>query len=252
MTPSTSQRMAVPIDRALPNADEGTVVRCDDLSHTYGTGPTAVVAVHGVTCTVTSGMRLAITGPSGSGKSTLLHLMAGLVEPTAGQLDWPAFGANPAGQPGLVGVVFQGPSLIPALNVVENVALPLILGGCTDAEASDMAMEALQTMKLDRLSRKLPEELSGGQAQRVAIARVLALRPPLILADEPTGQLDRETGGHIIDVLVTAAEALGAVLVVSTHDPSVAQRMNSLWRMTDGALDTTDPTIGSTIPRRVQ
>lgn len=252
MTPNMSRRLPVATDCPLPSVDESTVVRCGDLSHTYGTGPTAVVAVHGATCTVTSGMRLAITGPSGSGKSTLLHLMAGLVKPTTGQLDWPALGVNPAGQPGLVGVVFQGPSLIPALNVVENVALPLILGGCTDAAAGDMAMEALQTMELDRLGRKLPEELSGGQAQRVAIARVLALRPPLILADEPTGQLDRETGAHVIDVLVTAAVALGAALVVSTHDQSVAQRMNSLWRMTDGALDTTDLSLGNTLPRRVE
>ncbi|MCZ3389598.1 MAG: ATP-binding cassette domain-containing protein [Actinomycetia bacterium] len=234
------------------STDQSAVVRCSELSHTYGTGPTAVVAVHGVTCTVTNGMRLAITGPSGSGKSTLLHLMAGLVEPTAGQLDWPALGGHPAGQPGLVGVVFQGPSLIPALNVVENVALPLILSGCTDAEASDMAKAALQTMELDRLGRKLPEELSGGQAQRVAIARVLALRPPLILADEPTGQLDRETGAHVIDMLLGAATALGASLVVSTHDTSVAQRMDSCWQMSDGALDTTDLPIGNTLPRRAQ
>lgn len=252
MTPDTTQRLPVAEDRPLVSTDESVVVRCDDLSHTYGTGPTAVVAVHGVTCTVTSGMRLAITGPSGSGKSTLLHLMAGLVEPTTGRLDWPALGANPAGQPGLVGVVFQGPSLIPALNVVENVALPLILSGCADAAASDMAMAALQTMELDRLGRKLPEELSGGQAQRVSVARVLALSPPLILADEPTGQLDRETGAHIIDVLVTAAASLGASLVVSTHDPSVAQRMDSFWRMSDGALDTTDRPMGNIDQRRAQ
>ena len=212
------------------------VVTCREVSHTYGSGPTAVVAVHGVTCAVTSGARLAITGPSGSGKSTLLHLMAGLEQPTTGVIDWPALGDHPGGRPGLVGVVFQGPSLIPALSVAENVALPLILRGSDDHDALHAATEALQRLELEDLSTKLPEELSGGQAQRVAIARVLAIGPPLILADEPTGQLDRQSGSHIVDVLVEAAEVLGAALVVSTHDPVVAEQLEVRWSMNGGSL----------------
>ena len=93
------------------------IVRCDQVAHTYGSGATAVVAVHGVTCEVQAGTRLAITGPSGSGKSTLLHLMAGLEDPTSGAMSWPALGGDPTGRPGLIGVVFQGPSLIPALDL---------------------------------------------------------------------------------------------------------------------------------------
>lgn len=212
------------------------VVTCREVSHTYGSGPTAVVAVHGVTCTVTSGARVAMTGPSGSGKSTLLHLMAGLEQPTTGVIDWPALGDHPGGRPGLVGVVFQGPSLIPALSVAENVALPLILRGSDDHDAHQAATQALQRLELDDLSAKLPEELSGGQAQRVAIARVLAIRPPLILADEPTGQLDRLSGAHVVDVLVEAAEVLGSALVVSTHDPAVAERLEVRWSMNGGSL----------------
>ena len=212
------------------------LIRCEEISHTYGSGSTAVVAVHGLTCDVLSEVRLAVTGPSGSGKSTLLHLMAGLERPTSGRISWPALGADPTGRPGLVGVVFQGPSLIPALDVAENVALPLVLAGTTDGDARELAMSALRTLEVEDLANKLPEELSGGQAQRVAIARVLATRPMLILADEPTGQLDRATGAHVIDVLLHAADALHAALVVSTHDGAIAERLDRHWRMRDGSL----------------
>jgi putative ABC transport system ATP-binding protein len=211
-----------------------------DVALTYGSGPTAVVAVHGATCSVPTGARLAITGPSGSGKSTLLHLMAGLEHPTAGVVTWPALGKDPLGRPGLVGVVFQGPSLIPTLDIVENVALPLVLAGTTDGDAHELAIQALHTLEIDHLARKLPDELSGGQAQRVAIARAMATRPVLILADEPTGQLDRATGAHVIDVLLAAADLLGAAVVISTHDPAVSDRLTTRWRIRDGLLSTTE------------
>lgn len=222
--------------------DRTSLVQCISVGRTYGAGSTAVVAVHGVSCSVHPGMRLALTGPSGSGKSTLLHLMAGLERPSAGAVHWPGLGEDPTGRPGLVGVIFQGPSLLPPLDVAENVALPLVLGGQRPTVARDAALAALARLDVDDLADRLPEELSGGQAQRVAIARVLAGRPSLILADEPTGQLDGTTAAHVMDVLLQAAHDLGAAVVVSTHDPAVAERLTVQMRMRDGALVPTDPT----------
>ncbi len=213
------------------------LVRCIGVARTYGSGANAVVAIHGVSCSIFPRMRVALTGPSGSGKSTLIHLMAGLDRPTAGTVQWPALDGDPLGHPGLIGVVFQGPSLLPPLNVLENVALPLVLAGHADSQARASAREALTLLELDDLANKLPEELSGGQAQRVAIARVLAGRPALILADEPTGQLDRATGEHVVDVLLAAAGELGAALVVNTHDRNVASRLDAEWKIRDGAME---------------
>lgn len=213
------------------------LVRCIGVARTYGSGANAVVAIHGVSCSIYPRMRVALTGPSGSGKSTLIHLMAGLDRPTAGTVQWPALDGDPLGRPGLIGVVFQGPSLLPPLNVLENVALPLVLAGRTDSDARANARDALALLELDDLANKLPEELSGGQAQRVSIARVLAGRPALILADEPTGQLDRATGEHVIDVLLEAAGELGAALVVNTHDRNVAARLDAQWKLRDGAME---------------
>ncbi|MFD7535001.1 ABC transporter ATP-binding protein [Streptomyces sp. NPDC059819] len=228
------------------------LVRCEDAARTFGRGPAAVVAVHGATCRVDAGDRIAIAGPSGSGKSTLLHLMAALERPTRGQISWPGLPGAPAN--GTIGVVFQGPSLIPALNAIENTALPLVLTGMAEGTAHRRAAHALGLLDATDLAHRLPEELSGGQAQRVAVARVLALGPRLVLADEPTGQLDRATGQHLIDVLLTAAEELGAALVVTTHDPAVAERLSRQWTMHEGRL-TSDSALAPwpecrTAPRR--
>jgi len=212
------------------------LVRCDDVARTFGTGAAAVVAVRRVTCEIRSGQRVAVTGPSGSGKSTLLHLLAGLDEPTVGRITWPGLGGRDALRPGPVGVVFQGPSLLGPLDVLENVALPLILGGADDAEARAGAAAALDRLDLLSLRDKLPDELSGGQAQRVALARVLAGRPRLILADEPTGQLDSVNAHLVVDALLRGAEEMGAALVVSTHDARIAGRLDQRWRMADGQL----------------
>ncbi len=227
----------------LEAARDPSVV-CDNLARTYGTGATAVVAVYGVSCAVQSGSRIALTGPSGSGKSTLLHLMAGLEAPTSGTITWPALDGHPQGHPGRVGVVFQGPSLLPALDVAENVALPLLLADVAEGEAAARSGDALHRLGIDDLADKLPEQLSGGQAQRVAVARVLASRPRLILADEPTGQLDHQAAHLVIDVLLQAGAELGASLVVSTHDPVIADRLDLQWTMRDGRIDL-PPTTGT-------
>jgi putative ABC transport system ATP-binding protein len=213
-----------------------SLVECTDLSRTYGKGRTAVVAVHQVSCAVDVSSRVALTGRSGSGKSTLLHLLAGLDRPTAGEVTWPSLGGAPYGRPGVIGIVFQGPSLLPPLDVTENVTLPLLLAGVAPAEARERASEALERAGVAGLAGKLPEELSGGQAQRVAVARVLASRPKLILADEPTGQLDAVHRDQVVTLLCEAADALGAGLVVATHDARVADRLAERWVMDDGAI----------------
>lgn len=212
------------------------LVDCRDAARTFGSGPAAVVAVHGATCQVRAGDRIAVTGPSGSGKSTLLHLLAALEEPTSGTVDRHALTDGP--EANRTGVVFQGPSLIPALDVAENAALPLVLAGVPEEKARRRALDALAVVGAADLAAKLPEEISGGQSQRVAVARVLALRPRLVLADEPTGQLDHATGQHIIDVLIAAADEIGAALVVTTHDPAVAERFTDRWQMHEGRLRT--------------
>jgi ABC-type lipoprotein export system ATPase subunit len=181
----------------------------------------ATVALAPTDCEVRAGDRIALVGPSGSGKSTLLHLLAGLDEPTVGRVE--LAGERP-------GVVFQGPSLLEPLTVLENVALPLVLAGAPDASAR--ALAALERLGLAELAGKLPEEISGGQSQRVAVARALAGDPDLILADEPTGQLDQASGALVIDALL----ATGATLVVSTHDPAVAARLDTRWEIHSGTL----------------
>ena len=230
----TTSRMTT--SHADPTATPAELVRCTDVARTYGSGSAAVVAVTGVSCAVRPGQSTALVGPSGCGKSTLLHLMAGLESPTAGTITWPETGHTPWGRPTEVGVVFQGPSLLPHLDATENVALPLVLDGHPASDALARAREALELLELTRLGAALPDTLSGGQAQRVAIARVLAARPRLVLADEPTGQLDGATGDHVIEVLLRAVAQVGAAVVVSTHDPRIAERFRQQWRMGGGQL----------------
>jgi putative ABC transport system ATP-binding protein/lipoprotein-releasing system ATP-binding protein len=214
------------------------LVRCEGAARTYGRGRAATVALAPTDCTVEEGARIAIVGPSGSGKSTLLHLMAGLDDPTVGRVEWPAIGDRGTLRPGPVAIIFQGPSLLPPLTVEENVALPLVLGGEHDADARVKARAALSQLDLDDLRDKLPEEISGGQAQRVAVARALAGEPRLLLADEPTGQLDRASADAVVSVLLAAAEHAGAALVICTHDPAVAGRLDDGWTMDSGRLVT--------------
>ena len=230
---------------ATAGASRRALVCCIGVSRTFGAGASAVVALHDANCALRPGEQVALTGRSGSGKSTLLHLLAGLDTPTTGKVTWPAIGPQDELRPGPVGVVFQAPSLLPPLDVLENVTLPLLLAGVSRDLALQRAHDALVSLDLDGLAAKLPEELSGGQAQRVAIARVLASRPRLILADEPTGQLDHVTGGHVIGTLIECATTVGAGLIVNTHDPAVSDRFESRWTMDDGRLDTSGMTTCS-------
>lgn len=214
------------------------LVLATDVARTFGSGQRAVVAVHGASCLVRAGDLIALTGPSGSGKTTLLHLLAGLDAPTAGTIQWPAIGTRDHLRPGPIAIVFQAPSLLAPLDILENVSLPLLLQGIDRGTAREMAIGALRKLDLESLSAKLPEELSGGQAQRVAVARALAGQPRLIVADEPTGQLDHTTGAVVVDALIAASTATGAALIVNTHDAAVADRLELRWSMTNGRLIT--------------
>jgi ABC-type lipoprotein export system ATPase subunit len=221
-------------------SDTLELIRCSNVSRTHGSGSSAVTAVRGVSCTLTAGMQVALTGPSGSGKSTLLHMLAGLDTPTSGTIAWPGLDGSPVGRPGVVGMVFQGPSLLPPLDVTENVALPLLLAGLDEKPARERAEAALRDVGLDDLGTRLPEELSGGQAQRVAVARALATAPRVILADEPTGQLDSAHAAGVAALLLEAATRLGAALVLATHDITLASQLPVRWQMADGSMVTED------------
>ena len=214
----------------------GHLVTCAGVGRTYGTGERAVVALHGVTCVVESGDRVALTGPSGSGKSTLLHLMAGLDRPTSGVLDWPVWAGTPFGHPECAGVVFQEPSLIPSLTALENAAFPLLVRGEDPASALEQAAAALRILGLTPIESHTPDELSGGQAQRVAVARVMCSRPALILADEPTGKLDHDNSALVVEQLLAAADHVGAGLVIATHDPAITRLLDQEWTLRDGEM----------------
>jgi ABC-type lipoprotein export system ATPase subunit len=211
------------------------LVVCEAAGRTYGHGGAATVALQPTDCQINPGDRVALIGPSGSGKSTLLHLIAGLEDPTVGTISWPGIGSRGDLRPGPVAVIFQGPSLLAPLTVEENVALALVLDGLSDAEAHRGARNSLELLDLIALREKLPEEISGGQAQRVAVARAVAGAPRLILADEPTGSLDSSTGASIMQ-LIRELNAAGATILMITHDAGLADQLPRRIRMLDGKV----------------
>jgi len=203
----------------------------------YRVGDAHVVAVRDATFEIEEGSRIALVGPSGSGKTTLLHLVAALDEPTSGSIEWPALGPSRDLRPGRVAVAFQAPSLLPPLTVAENVALPLLLLDVSEDQADERAAELLARFGLSEVAGKLPEEISGGQSQRAALARALAGRPRLLLADEPTGQQDSGTAQEVLTTVLDAAAQEGIALLVATHDDRVARRLDTRWTIRAGVLD---------------
>lgn len=189
----------------------------------------------GIDCVIEPCARIALIGPSGSGKSTLLHIIGGFIPPTDGEVSWPALGPKGDLLPDKIQSAFQAPSLFPALTVRDNIALPLLLAG-RDTVPGLTPDDLLARFGLSELALKLPEELSGGQAQRVAMLRALSISPRLILADEPTGQLDSQTAQAFLTTVIAAADEIGAALVIATHDPAVAARMDRQWLIDHGQL----------------
>jgi ABC-type lipoprotein export system ATPase subunit len=211
------------------------LIEAEALVRSYRLGGRTLTVLGPVGCRLQAGERIALVGPSGSGKSTLLNLMAGLDQPSGGRIAWPALG--PAGnlRPARLGCVFQMPCLISPLTVLENVEIPLRLAGAP-GDTGQIALDALALLGLEGLADKLPEELSGGQGQCVAIARALAPRPRVILADEPTSQLDHVTADRVLDAVSAECDAAGSALVIATHDPAIASRMERVWRLERGLL----------------
>jgi ABC-type lipoprotein export system ATPase subunit len=202
---------------------------CRDVTVSYA-GHTVLDRV---SCQVATGQHIAVVGRSGSGKTTLLHVLAGLEPATTGSAMWPELSGDPQSR---VSVAFQSPSLIGALDVTENVALPLLLAGASPAAARARALDCLGSLSLAELAGSLPGELSGGQVQRVGLARALATRPALLLCDEPTGQLDRGTADELLSALLHLARGTQTAVVIATHDPLVAELMSTTWTIGDGHL----------------
>ena len=213
------------------------LVRAKALSRTYFADGETTTALNAADFEIVPGELIALTGPSGSGKTTMLHLISGIDVPSSGSIEWPALGARSVLRPCKISIAFQGPSLLPALTVAENVALPLLLGGSvTPAEASEAAAEIIDRMGLEELGPKLPEDLSGGQSQRVGLARALVVRPSLLLADEPTGQQDHVHAARLLEFLFAFTAEHGTAVLAATHDPHVAERFTVRWNIEDGAL----------------
>ncbi len=213
------------------------------LKKTYGAGELRVEALRGIDLKVKPSEFLAIMGPSGSGKSTLLHMLGGVDRATGGQvlLEGADLSAMSDDQRTIlrrerIGFVFQSFNLLPTLSAEENVALPLELGGMPTSQAQDRAAVVLERVGMLRRRRHLPSMLSGGEQQRVAIARALAIEPALLLADEPTGNLDTANGRQVTTLLGQLVDEQRQTIVMVTHDPSVAEQADRLICLQDGLI----------------
>lgn len=222
---------------------EAPCIRLACVSKTFHQGAQTIRALDQVSLDVMTGEFLAITGASGSGKSTLLHLIAGLDIPTSGTVAVTGVSLETMHDAQLsalrlrtIGFVFQFFNLLPALSAQENTALPLLLSGQPTAQAMTRAEELLGWVHLSHRLAARPQELSGGEMQRVALARALANDPPIVLADEPTGNLDSHNGTLVLDLLYRSCKDLGKTLLLATHDPAVVQRADRLVALRDGAM----------------
>lgn len=217
------------------------VLRTENLKKYYGTGESQVRALDGIDLTVEQGEFLAVVGPSGSGKSTLLHMLGGLDRPTSGKVYVDGKDISGLKDDALcifrrrkIGFVFQSYNLVPVLNVYENIVFPIELDGNeTDRDYVECVIEALG---LKSKLTSLPGQLSGGQQQRAAIARALAAKPAILLADEPTGNLDSKTGQDVLGLLKVTGERFGQTIVMITHNEEIAQLADRIIRIEDGRI----------------
>ena len=224
-------------------SQNNAVIQVRDLTKELPLGKVVVHALRGVNMSITSGEMVSIVGPSGSGKSTLLGLIGGLDSPSSGTIAIDGIDITHMNEDQLteirnekIGFIFQFFNLIPTLTALENVALPIQFAHKPKFKPEKRASELLQMLGLgDRLKHR-PSELSGGQQQRVAIARALANNPPLLLADEPTGNLDTESGMIVLDALKQVQQESGTTVVIVTHDPELAEFSNRVLTLVDGRI----------------
>ena len=218
-----------------------TVLQTQDLRKVYGSGDAEVRALDGVSLSVAHGEFVAVVGTSGSGKSTLLHMLGGLDRPTSGKVFIDGSDIFALGDDALtifrrrsIGFVFQAYNLVPVLSVYENIVLPVELdGGTVDKAYLD---DIIRTLGLESKLSSLPSQLSGGQQQRVAIARALAAKPAILLADEPTGNLDSRTSQDVLALLKVTGEKFGQTIVMITHNEEIAQLAHRIVRIEDGKI----------------
>ncbi|WP_281984196.1 ABC transporter ATP-binding protein [Azonexus hydrophilus] len=218
------------------------LIELSGIERRFQLGDTTVHALAGLDLSISAGEYVAVMGPSGSGKSTLLNLLGLLDRPNAGSYrlegrDVTTLSADEQAQvrSTRIGFVFQSFHLVPRLTAAENIALPMMLAGIARSERDRRVTEALKNFGLDQRADHKPDQLSGGQRQRVAIARATIMQPALILADEPTGNLDRHTGEEVVNLL-EALNASGVTLIVVTHDPQMGERARRQLVMEDGRL----------------
>lgn len=219
------------------------MVKVEAVTKVYRMGEVDLKALNGVSLKIMPSENLSIIGPSGSGKSTLLHLMGCLDKPTSGRIFIDGVDTSRLNDTKLaeirrykIGFVFQFFYLIPTLNALENVELPMMFAGVDEGERKRRAAELLELVNLKKRMRHRPAELSGGERQRVAIARALANNPKIVLADEPTGNLDSTSGREIIELLRRLNEEKGVTLVIVTHDPYIASTMKRTIYLKDGRI----------------
>ncbi|MFT3737116.1 MAG: lipoprotein-releasing ABC transporter ATP-binding protein LolD [Rhodocyclaceae bacterium] len=220
-----------------------TILRCENLGKVYGSGDVAVRVLQGVNLSVAAGETLSVIGASGSGKSTMLHLLGGLDSASEGRVEIlgkdlaklsEAERGNMRNQ--ALGFVYQFHHLLPEFSALENVAMPLIIRRMGRAEAHERAAAILKEVGLGHRLDHAPGELSGGERQRAAIARALVTEPRCLLADEPTGNLDRKTAATVFDMMLSLNERLKTSLIVVTHDPELAHRAQRVLELQDGKL----------------